>query len=156
MTALAFIALGALLTAAILYVSRAFWLNRPQIEAVFHCDHIDFDDREIQALLAGHALKFTELTLAIDHGISHVDRAQRRINATVQRARDQLAENGVESPGLEAEAADLRTVDGDGSGESELPALPEEVERIAAPFDTVGLPGEGLTEEHFRLAGRLF
>jgi len=58
------------------------------------------------------------LTLAVDEGIRHVDRAEKRIRATVGRARRELQELGVESPGLEAEAADLRVLDGgQGAGE---------------------------------------
>jgi len=155
MTAFAFIAVGALLTAASLYVSRAFWLNRPPVSAVVTCEHEPYDDTELREILAGHAVELKDFTLAIDHGISHVKRAQRRINATITRARKELSDLGVESPGLDAEFEELREGDGDGSGEGELPAVPEGVGEVAAHFDTIGLPGEGLTEEHFRLAGRL-
>lgn len=86
-----------------------------------------FDDTEIRSTLAEHASQLGEFTLAIAHGIQHVDTASRRINATVARARKELSEHGLESPALEAEFEQLRLLDGEGSEEIELPPVPQEM-----------------------------
>lgn len=87
----------------------------------------------------------TEVKLAVDDGIRHVDRAERRIRATVKRAREQLSEHGLESAGLEAEAAELRVIDGGGSEPEGVQPVPEDMGRSAQAalrqvFD--GIPGE--------------
>jgi len=74
--------------------------------------------------------RINHLTLAVAEGIQHVDRAERRIAGTVARARKLLAESGVESPGLEAEAYELRLVDGDGSKEPRVQQVPPNVEAL--------------------------
>jgi hypothetical protein len=71
-------------------------------------------------------------------------RKENRIRATVRRAREELENRGFEDPGLEAEAAELRLVDGGGGppggmqpvrggvapgpGSPARPLTPEEVE----------------------------
>lgn len=55
--------------------------------------------------------RVVQVTLATAEGIERVDRAERRIRSTVQRARKELAEHGFESDGLEAEASEIRLVD---------------------------------------------
>lgn len=75
--------------------------------------------------------KINTLTLAVAHGIEHVDRAERRISATVQRAREQLRESGLISPGVEAAAGDLQELDGGGSGARRVPPVSESVEQPA-------------------------
>ena len=72
-----------------------------------------------------------EFQLALSEGIERVDRADRRIKATVARARKELKDRGYEDPGLEAEAHELRIVDGDGGEQGELPTVPSEVEQAA-------------------------
>ena len=67
------------------------------------------------------------LKIALADGIEHEERRERRIEATVRRARKQLAEVGVESAGIEAEFEQLRLLDGGGGEEGELPAVSEEV-----------------------------
>lgn len=67
--------------------------------------------------------RMDNLTLAVDEGIRHVDRAEKRIRATVGRARRELREIGIESPGLEAEARDLRILDGGDGSEERMQAL---------------------------------
>lgn len=49
------------------------------------------------------------LVIAVDEGIQRVDRSERRVNATVKRARKKLAEEGVEDPTLDAEAVVLES-----------------------------------------------
>lgn len=61
-----------------------------------------------------------DLILAISDGIERTDRAERRIKATVKRARKELLSRGYVDPGLEAEGFELRELDGEGSDESEL------------------------------------
>ena len=73
-----------------------------------------------------------ELVIAVSEGIERTDRAERRIKATVQRARKQLATLGYDDPGLEAEAVELRLIDGGGSDKSELPPVPTQVEESAS------------------------
>ena len=55
--------------------------------------------------------RVVQVTLATAEGIERVDRAERRIRSTVQRARKELAEHGYESDGLEAESKEIRLVD---------------------------------------------
>ena len=69
-----------------------------------------------------------DLTFAVAEGIERVSRAERRIHATIKRARKELADHGFESPGLETEAAELRSVDGDRGADGKVPAVPETVE----------------------------
>ena len=73
-----------------------------------------------------------EIVIAVSEGIERTDRAERRIKATVQRARKQLETLGYDDPGLEAEAVELRLLDGDGSEKSELPPVSTPVEESAS------------------------
>lgn len=57
-----------------------------------------------------------EIVIAVSEGIERTDRAERRIKATVARARGQLKTLGYEDPGLDSEAQELRLIDG-GAGE---------------------------------------
>jgi len=74
--------------------------------------------------------RINHLTLAVAEGIQHVDRAERRIAGVVARSRKLLRESGLESPGLEAEAHDLRLLNG-GGGEAE--GVPPVSEVVADP-----------------------
>jgi len=71
--------------------------------------------------------RFKNLLQAVADGIERVDRSERRIHATVKRARKELADGGLESPGLEAEANDLRLLDGGRSEEQGMPTVREEL-----------------------------
>ena len=53
-----------------------------------------------------------DLHIAVDEGIQRVDRSERRVRAVVQRARKRLEDLGYEDEGLEAEARELRLVNG--------------------------------------------
>ncbi len=77
--------------------------------------------------------RMVAITLATAEGIERVERAERRIRSTVKRARKELAEQGFESPALEAEDAELRLVDGDGSEADRVPALRDDVEPPGPP-----------------------
>jgi len=95
---------------------------------------------EVGSLRAEYTEWNADINLAVAEGIKNVERAENRIRATVRRAREQLSEHGLESPGLEAEYRDLQVVDG---GRSEAPQVPAVHEGMASPgnrFD--GLPGD--------------
>ena len=65
-----------------------------------------------------------DFVIALADGIQHVDRVERRIKTTVARARKKLAEHGFDDANLEAEADDLRELDGDGGEEAGVLKLP--------------------------------
>ena len=88
-----------------------------------------------------------ELRIAVSEGIERVDRADRRIKATIARARKELKDRGYEDPGLEAEAHELRVVDGDAGGIVEVPEVPEAVGDVAeAPSSIRGVPASALRQ----------
>jgi len=89
--------------------------------------------------------KMKNLTIASAEGIERVERYERRINATVQRARKELASQGLESSSLEAEATELRIVDGGRSEEGEVSALPAGLEPpIETPSSVKGVSAAAL------------
>lgn len=63
--------------------------------------------------------------LAIAEGIERTERAERRIRASVQRARARLADSGLADDALDAEAEQLRFIDGDGSANGRVPPMRE-------------------------------
>ena len=67
--------------------------------------------------------RMEDLTLAVAEGIKHVERAENRIRATVSRARKELEEHGVQSPGLDAEYRELSVIDGGGGPEGGMPEV---------------------------------
>lgn len=71
--------------------------------------------------------RIEDLTLAVAEGIKHVERAENRIRATVSRARKELEEVGVESPGLEAEYRELSLIDGGGGQNGGMPEMHQNV-----------------------------
>ena len=89
--------------------------------------------------------KIKDLLFAVETGVERVDRAERRVRGVIQRARKELGARGYEDPGLEAEAYELRAVDGDGGKDGGLPAVPEEVAEVGdAPSSIRGVPAETL------------
>lgn len=86
-----------------------------------------------------------EIVIAVGEGIERTDRAERRIKASVQRARKQLETLGYVDDGLESEAVDLRLIDGDGSGKGGVPPVPAEVADATPESSSVrGVPLETL------------
>jgi len=81
-----------------------------------------------------------DIVVAVAEGIKHVERAENRVRATVRRAREELDSLGVEHPGLEAEARELRLVDGGGGREEGVPSVPEGV-GPGEPDAPAGFPG---------------
>lgn len=89
--------------------------------------------------------KQKDLTFAVSEGIERTDRAERRIHATIKRARKELSTLGYEDPGLEAEATQLRIVDGDGGLKGGVQPLPEAVESpTEEPSSIRGVPADTL------------
>ena len=84
-----------------------------------------------------------DIILAVSDGIERTDRAERRIKATVARARRQLAALGYEDPGLEAEATELHLLDGEAIVKGGVSPVPAQVEETAsAPSSVRGVPAE--------------
>lgn len=79
--------------------------------------------------------------LAIAEGIERVDRAERRVQQSVRRARARLREHGVEDDGVEAEFAQLRFLDGTGGGEGGVQPVHDPVATPPRP-DLSALPGQ--------------
>jgi len=89
--------------------------------------------------------KIKELTFAVSEGIERTDRAERRVRGVIQRARKELGKLGYDDPGLEAEAHELRILDGDGGADGRVPAVPEEVAEVeSAPSSIRGVSAEQL------------
>jgi len=100
---------------------------------------------KINADLGDADKKIKELTFAVSEGIERTDRAERRIRNAIQRARKELAKLGYEDPGLEAEAQELRIVDGAGGADGGLPAVSEEVAEVdGAPSSIRGVTADQL------------
>jgi len=78
---------------------------------------------DLAGAVEGMADKLKDYAFALSEGIERTDRAERRIKATVARARKSLQERGLEDPNLESEAFALRERDGDGSEEDGVLAL---------------------------------
>ena len=106
----------------------------------------------VEERLAPLSAAFTELekrlrdtNVAVAEGIERVDRTERRIASTVARARKELRESDFDHPGLEAEDAELRKVDGDGGHGTEVLNLPGAVEADPnAPSSIRGVPASTL------------
>lgn len=93
---------------------------------------------ETRSTVNEHSTRFEELIFAVSEGISKVERAEARIRATVRRARAELEAGGTYSPALDAEAQELRVIDGGGGGEARVQPVPESVEQP----DLTDLPGD--------------
>jgi len=84
-----------------------------------------------------------DLTFAVSEGIERTDRAERRVRGVIQRARKELGARGYEDPGLEAEAYELRAVDGDRGKDGGVPTVPEEVAAVEpAPSSIKGVSAD--------------
>jgi len=78
----------------------------------------------------------SQQTIAIAEGIERAERAERRVRASVQRARAKLREHGLESDALDAEAAQLREDDGGRSREGGMQPMPAHMANGAAAPDS--------------------
>ena len=80
---------------------------------------------------------------AVAEGIEHVERVENRIRGTIKRARKELRDGGIESPGVEAEVRSLSLVDGPGGEGPSMPLLPQ-------PVDEPGSSVPGVSPEQLR------
>jgi hypothetical protein len=113
----------------------------PRAREAIHA-HLDDLTEEVASIRAEYAEVSAwkqDITLAVDEGIRHVDRAENRVRSVIRRAREKLEENGIEYGALEAEASELRIRDGGGSQGGGVQPVPTEVGRsTSAP---PGIPG---------------
>jgi len=101
------------------------------------------EDRVGELTTAHHELRdgHKDLILAVSEGIERTERAERRVQATVKRARKELAERGLSDAGLEAEDHQLSDIDGARGGNGEVPAVREPVARAAPEASSIrGVP----------------
>jgi len=100
---------------------------QPAVQVQPNTDVTQLTD-ELRALaddMARLEQQFKDVLQAVAEGIERTERAERRVQQTVKRARKELKESGLEDPGLEAESEQLRISDGDrgqGDGLRPLPA----------------------------------
>lgn len=87
--------------------------------------------------------KVSDLTLALAEGIQRVQRSENRVRHIVAGAKRELAEAGFSHPGVDAEATELRQLDGAASEEEELPAMPESV--AADAYEPSPVPGVSMS-----------
>lgn len=139
------LALGAIALGVRVHLRIRTLLERPQTAAV-----PPYDDTELRDAIAalGDALasqddRVGKLLIAVDEGIQHVDRSERRVRAVVQRAKSRLADLGYEDEGVEAEHRALSLVHAGDGGEESMPPVQQSVadpgDRFAAfPGDWYG------------------
>jgi len=101
---------------------------------------------KLSETLLGLETKQKDLTFAVSEGIERTDRAERRVRGVIQRARKELGKLGYEDPGLEAEAHELRIVDGDGGADGRVPAVSEEVAAVEPEASSI----KGVSAEQLR------
>ena len=105
--------------------------------------HAELFDPRLDALETGFdrlLSDFKATNFAVSEGIERTDRSERRIHATIRRARKELGKLGYEDPGLEAEDLQLHVIDGDGGEDGEVPAVPAEVAEVdSAPSSIPGV-----------------
>jgi hypothetical protein len=115
-------------------------LGPAALEAIHaHLEDLTDEVASIRAEYAEVSAWRGDITLAVDEGIRHVDRAENRVRSVIRRAREKLEENGIEYGALEAEASELRIRDGSGSPGERLQPVSTEVGRPAAA--PPGVPG---------------
>lgn len=108
------------------------------------------DALEHARLSREHETRLNNLTLAVAEGIQHVERAEARIRATVGRARAELRAAGIESAGVEAEAASLQLVDGEGSGGGSVPPVSQPLAESVPIDDRLPSAIPGMTRGDLR------
>ncbi len=102
---------------------------------------VEILDASIEDLQAAHK----GIIIAVSEGIERTDRAERRIKATVKRARSELAERGLLDPALDSEDHELREVDGKRGQRDGLLPVRGPVEPAAAQASSIrGVPVETL------------
>lgn len=132
---------------------RDRWGDRLE-ELLERCRDHDLELERIGAELERFAEQQKRQTIAIEEGIQHVDRSERRVRAVVKRAQERLADAGYEDVGVEAEADGLRSIDVPRGGPEGMQTVLEDVDDgdEAAPADWSGIPGL-VTPENLRELG---
>lgn len=105
-------------------------------------DFVTKHERELELLEDRLEALKAELVLAIAEGIERVDRAERRVKATVQSARRRMERAGYVDDALEAEAEQLELEDARGGGGHGVPPVYDDVADDQPAFDPTGLPGD--------------
>lgn len=100
---------------------------------------------DAEGILEGLRREIKDQTHAISEGIERTARAERRVAATVSRARKELEGRGFTDPGLDAEDKELRVVDGAGGAPVGLQAMPEAVEASSVSTTLDKLRNRGLS-----------
>ena len=86
-----------------------------------------------------------EYVIALAEGIERVDRSERRVKATVARARKELEARGLVDPGVEAESEELRLVDAARGSDRGMSPVRQTVEpAFPAPSSIPGVSAEQL------------
>lgn len=94
------------------------------------------DDPRIAPLLA----RMDDLTTAVADGVLRVQRSENRIRAIVQGAKRELEAAGFDHAGVDAEARELRDIDGKTGDAEPVPTVPTLVENPAdAPSSVPGV-----------------
>lgn len=107
-------------------------LRAAVIEVAEGLDEIRADYTEFRALV----------TEAVDNGIREIKRKENRIRATVRRAREELEDSGIVSPGLQAEARELLEGDAGRSGAEGVPAVQQDVGGGDEGYRFAAFPGD--------------
>lgn len=105
----------------------------------------DQDRKTFSEQIAELDKRLVETRQAVAEGIERVDRSERRIKATVTRARKELESRGYTDPGLEAEDHELRLIDGVGSEDGGVHAVSGEMGEVeGSPSSVRGVSSEQL------------
>jgi len=120
-------------------VPEVAWSNSDLDALEQRCiDAVDSINGRLEQLEEGRQ----ELVLAVSEGIERTDRAERRIKATIKRARRELADAGLTDPALEAEAAELQLIDDRASDPGPVPPVQAAVEQDTEVDQPIpGVPG---------------
>lgn len=94
-----------------------------------------FDDGPIFALVQEIGKRVDDLTIAMDEGIKHVDRAEKRIRGIAQGAQRRFEKAGLIDAGVDAEVEELQAGDARGIDPQGVLPLPSGmgVEEVATP-----------------------
>jgi len=123
-----------IITVAIVGVSVALMVREQRAMRAFLVSSTEIDADETPHILAQYEGRISALEgerdllrTAVAEGISHVERVENRIRGTIRRAKSELEEHGIESPGLEAEARELQLVDAPRSTAETMPQVYQDV-----------------------------
>jgi len=125
---------SAIITVAIMAILGALMVREQRAirASLLSITNIDTDSTpsvllEYEARLNALEAERDLLRAAVAEGISHVERVENRIRGTIRRAKTELEEHGIESPGLEAEARELSFPNAPGIQEERMSQLHPDV-----------------------------